>query len=144
MARRLCPELVFVGVNYQKYSEGAQVHRNIFKQYDPNFHSIGLDEATLELSNYMKQTFKPTTQHGRCFGGDCQCRLPAWCNDFDVEHPDTIKEHVKCDKCGKNQAIYSFTVTFGIQIEDIVNEIRFRVEQETGGLTCSAGKNTTN
>lgn len=47
IAKKLCPELVFVGLHFDKYKEIAGQVRGILKDYDPEFESMGLDEAHL-------------------------------------------------------------------------------------------------
>jgi nucleotidyltransferase/DNA polymerase involved in DNA repair len=37
IAKKLCPQLVFVRHNFEKYREVAEQTREIFKEYDPNF-----------------------------------------------------------------------------------------------------------
>ncbi len=62
------------------------------------------------------------------------CRLPR----IDDPDDDQSMTTMVCDKCGRKQLIYVDEVQFGCDIESIVAEMRFRVEQLTG-LTCSAG-----
>lgn len=44
-------ELVFVKHDFEKYKKVAEVARNIFREYDPDFRSFSLDEAYLRLSD---------------------------------------------------------------------------------------------
>jgi DNA polymerase kappa len=55
IATRLCPNLVFVPTNFDKYRQVAEQTREIFRQYDPNFEAMSLDEAYLDLTDYMQQ-----------------------------------------------------------------------------------------
>ncbi|KAI6176703.1 DNA polymerase kappa [Aphelenchoides bicaudatus] len=136
---KLCKGLVFVQGNYSKYGEVAKVYREVFREYDSNFHYVGLDEATLNLTDFMKTRTEPVQLVGRRFGGDCKCFLPIWDDEAANKYPDGKSETNTCEKCKETQLIYTYNVTFGKSVEDVVNEIRFRVEQVTGGLTCSAG-----
>ena len=51
---QLCPELVFVRPNFQKYAEVAQVFREIIAEYDPCFVSNGLDEVNMDVTDYLQ------------------------------------------------------------------------------------------
>jgi len=53
IAKKLCPELVIVPGNMEKYAEVADVIRGVFKEYDPNFAPMSLDEAYLDISNKL-------------------------------------------------------------------------------------------
>lgn len=54
IGRRLCPELVFVKPNFQKYTRAAAATRAIFAQYDPDFEAGSLDEAHLDVTDYCR------------------------------------------------------------------------------------------
>jgi DNA polymerase kappa len=47
IACKLCPDLVIIPCNFEKYKEAGTVIRQIFSDYDPEFESLGLDEASL-------------------------------------------------------------------------------------------------
>ncbi len=91
------------------------------------------------------------------YSGDCVCWLP-------IVDPDQIptsnaegKEIIffrrglfmffllytvnksECKKCGKDSWILRDSVEFGNSVEEVVRELRFKIEQKTG-LTASAGK----
>jgi DNA polymerase kappa len=53
IARKLCPDLVFVGCNYKKYKDKSKIFKSILKEYDTEYESMGLDEANLDLTNYL-------------------------------------------------------------------------------------------
>ena len=55
IARRLCPELVFVTPDFQKYTKASQATRNIFRDFDPDFEAGSLDEAYLDITAYCEQ-----------------------------------------------------------------------------------------
>lgn len=52
IARKLCPELVFVPCNFNKYREVSAVFKEIIEEYDKEFESMGLDETNLDLTEY--------------------------------------------------------------------------------------------
>lgn len=53
IARKLCPNLVFRECNFSKYKEASSIFKRILEEYDPNYESMGLDEANLDLTNYL-------------------------------------------------------------------------------------------
>lgn len=55
IARRLCPELVFVKPDFQKYTKASQATRAIFRDFDPDFEAGSLDEAYLDITAYCQQ-----------------------------------------------------------------------------------------
>ena len=55
IAKKLCPELIFISGNFQKYQETAGWFKNIVAEYDPDFESGGLDEALLDITDYLNE-----------------------------------------------------------------------------------------
>lgn len=53
IAKKLCPQLVIVGVNFEKYSKYGEIIRNIFGLYDKSFSSYSLDEASLNVTGHL-------------------------------------------------------------------------------------------
>ena len=49
IAKKLCPQLVFVDCNFDKYEVVGQQIRDIIAEYDPNFSSHSLDEVYFDL-----------------------------------------------------------------------------------------------
>ncbi|KAK6159198.1 hypothetical protein DH2020_006512 [Rehmannia glutinosa] len=52
IARKLCPELFFVPVDFKKYTYYSDLTRKVFQKYDPNFLAASLDEAYLDITSY--------------------------------------------------------------------------------------------
>lgn len=52
VAKKLCPQLICLSQNYEKYTAKAQEIRAIFAQYDPLFESASIDEAYLNITPY--------------------------------------------------------------------------------------------
>lgn len=63
IARKLCPDLTFVKANYRKYEAVGKQIREIFAEYDPNFTTMSLDEASLDVTDYLAKVNK-CQQHG--------------------------------------------------------------------------------
>ena len=53
IGRKLCPQLVFVKPNYVKYRQVSDDFKRILQLYDPKLESCGLDEANLDLTEYL-------------------------------------------------------------------------------------------
>ncbi|KAL6517499.1 hypothetical protein OROMI_033200 [Orobanche minor] len=56
IARKLCPKLIFVPVDFKKYNYYSDLTRKVFQTYDPNFLAASLDEAYLDITNYCNDT----------------------------------------------------------------------------------------
>ncbi|KAA8545772.1 hypothetical protein F0562_020777 [Nyssa sinensis] len=58
IARKLCPELIFVPVDFKKYIYYSDLTRKVFQKYDPNFLAASLDEAYLDITEVCKERGK--------------------------------------------------------------------------------------
>lgn len=54
VADKLCPELLHVPLNFEKYTAKAKEVRKVLAQYDPRFESSSIDEAYLNITQYCK------------------------------------------------------------------------------------------
>ncbi|KAJ4419700.1 hypothetical protein N0V85_000871 [Neurospora sp. IMI 360204] len=52
VAKKLCPELILLPINFDKYTAKAGEVREIIAEYDPNFESASIDEAYLNITDY--------------------------------------------------------------------------------------------
>lgn len=64
IALRLCPDLMIIPPNFEKYHLVAEQIRNIFREYDPKFETQGLDEAYLLVTPMLKES-ESDTETGR-------------------------------------------------------------------------------
>ncbi|KAL4786539.1 hypothetical protein BJX76DRAFT_321108 [Aspergillus varians] len=55
VAMKLCPQLVCIPLNHEKYTAKAQEIRAIIAQYDPQFESTSIDEAYLNITAYCTE-----------------------------------------------------------------------------------------
>lgn len=55
VAMKLCPELICLPLNFEKYTAKAQEVREILADYDPRFESASIDEAYLNITEYCKE-----------------------------------------------------------------------------------------
>ena len=54
IAKQLCPSLVIVPPNFHKYKEAGAVIRRVLEKYDPTLSSHSLDEASLDVTDYLR------------------------------------------------------------------------------------------
>jgi DNA polymerase kappa len=55
VAKKLCPELIQLPLNFDKYTAKAQEVREIIVDYDPRFESASIDEAYLNITEYCQR-----------------------------------------------------------------------------------------
>jgi len=54
VAKKLCPDLICLPLNFDKYTAKAKEVRAIFAEYDPRFESSSIDEAYLNITEYCE------------------------------------------------------------------------------------------
>ena len=54
IGKALCPGLIFVDHNFERYRVASDQTREIFKQFDPSFEAGSLDEAYLDITDYSR------------------------------------------------------------------------------------------
>ncbi|KAA1471783.1 DNA/RNA polymerase [Dentipellis sp. KUC8613] len=54
IAKKLCPELIIVPINFSRYGEMSKKVMNIFRRYDPNMLAASVDEGYLNITPYCK------------------------------------------------------------------------------------------
>ncbi|KAL9003631.1 MAG: hypothetical protein Q9188_003508, partial [Gyalolechia gomerana] len=52
VAMKLCPQLICLPLNFEKYTKKAQEVREVLAQYDERFQSASMDEAYLNITQY--------------------------------------------------------------------------------------------
>lgn len=55
VAKKLCPQLIFLPLNFDKYIKKAREVREVFVEYDERFESASLDEAYLNITAYCEE-----------------------------------------------------------------------------------------
>jgi DNA polymerase kappa len=66
IARKLCPQLVIVPCDFDKYRMASKLVRSIFVEYDPNYTMASLDEAYLDLTNCLANRVGSRMDHPSC------------------------------------------------------------------------------
>ncbi|XP_078677989.1 DNA polymerase kappa-like isoform X2 [Branchiostoma floridae x Branchiostoma belcheri] len=197
IGKKLCPDLVIVPTNFDKYRTVSSQVRDVLRQYDPYFAPMSLDEAYMDLTEYLElrksspeeeRTFYAHTEE--CFTskenaaadnqkkedmlGETQASVKGPelsvnstantedgslekskvtpCHDDNVsspccrteEMPETYEQIAKDVKEKEKpeghdcETVGCEKVVFGCDAEEVVREIRFRIQQRTR-LTASAG-----
>lgn len=57
IAKKLCPELIIIEPNMEKYAAVSQEIHGVFEEFDPSFCGISLDEAYLDISKYIAENY---------------------------------------------------------------------------------------
>jgi DNA polymerase kappa len=106
IAKQLCPELIIVPCNFNKYHQVSGHVMELISNYDVNYKAMSLDEAYLDLTDHLvkRQTLN-------------------------------VSERTYPKEYDSNEE----TITFGLDIEDCVRELRHRIYLTTRGLTASSG-----
>ena len=55
VADKLCPQLVHLPLNFDKYTAKAREVRAVLEQYDPRFESASIDEAYMNITAYCEE-----------------------------------------------------------------------------------------
>ncbi len=55
VAKKLCPELILLPLNFDKYTGKATEVREVLAEYDPRFESASIDEAYLNITEYCNE-----------------------------------------------------------------------------------------
>ncbi|KAI0804465.1 hypothetical protein GGR55DRAFT_319108 [Xylaria sp. FL0064] len=55
VAKKICPDLLLIRPNFEKYTAKAHEVRDILANYDPRFESASIDEAYLNITEYCAQ-----------------------------------------------------------------------------------------
>ncbi|NXL73346.1 POLK polymerase, partial [Leptocoma aspasia] len=149
IAKRLCPHLTIVPLNFEKYGKVSKEVREILAEYDPNFMPMGLDEAYLNITEHLEERLNWPEDRRRFFfntesttGIDKDAmNMSAKCNKGEVSSsPELFEDSTSLmdDDLEKRGLSVENSVVFGTSAEEVVKEIRFRIEQKTQ-LTASAG-----
>uniref|UniRef100_H3DD97 DNA polymerase kappa n=1 Tax=Tetraodon nigroviridis TaxID=99883 RepID=H3DD97_TETNG len=144
IAKKLCPHLVIVPTNFDKYRAVSNEIREIFTDYDPGFMPVSLDEAYLDFTEHVEKRQSwpeslrtrryraSTTTTGEESGKLAQEAAPGTPDLSPVLFEDSPSSSSNSEDAGD-----AFEI-FGTSVEEAVREMRFRIEQKTM-LTASAG-----
>ncbi|XP_021237152.1 DNA polymerase kappa isoform X2 [Numida meleagris] len=129
IAKKLCPHLTIVPLNFEKYRKVSKEVKEILAEYDPHFMPMGLDEAYLNVTEHLEERLNWPEDKRRYF-------LNTESTTEKMLFEDGT--YVMDDHSGQRDQSLKNVVVFGTSAEEAVKEIRFRIEQKTQ-LTASAG-----
>ncbi|CAJ0570945.1 unnamed protein product, partial [Mesorhabditis spiculigera] len=76
IGKKLCPELEIVRGDYKKYGAESRVFSGIFEEYDPELSMGSLDEAYLDITEYVAERAVPIKRIARNVRrSDGSCRI---------------------------------------------------------------------
>lgn len=144
IAKKLCPNLIIVPTNFDKYRAVSNEIREIFADYDPHFQPLSLDEAYLDFTDHVE-----LRQHWPESSRTHQYRTRNLTTDLEQVE---ISKDAEIEEQDLSPILFEDTLNFspsppcskedcevfGISVEEAVREMRFRIEQKTM-LTASAG-----
>lgn len=115
IGKKLCPELVFIKPNYQKYRLASEEFKSVLRQYDSTLEAVGLDEVNLDVTDYLiknsldhkmgrvflaekirKEIFDKTDMTASC-GVACNKMLAKICSDMKKPNGLTYLENKEQD-----------------------------------------------
>ncbi|XP_027719155.1 DNA polymerase kappa [Vombatus ursinus] len=162
IAKRLCPQLTIVSPNFDKYQEVSKEVREILADYDPNFMAMSLDEAYLNITKHLEERQNWSENKRRYFvkrGSTTEndkseaviSKAPGLNEDavsispllFEDSPPQLQHQEPEIPSQAhfeeqRDPQVLQNSVVFGTSAEEVVKEIRFRIEQKTS-LTASSG-----
>ncbi|CAI5930630.1 unnamed protein product [Closterium sp. NIES-64] len=131
IARKLCPELVFVPPDSTKYQHYSNLTHEVFRQYDPHFVARSLDEAYLDITAVCEDRSMTPAQVAEELRHKVRSRHLE--NSFPTD----------CSPC---LLLTSSPGPASPSVWQVAEELRHKVAEELRhkvhahtGLTCSAG-----
>jgi DNA polymerase kappa len=122
--------LIHVPSNFDLYKQQSKIVVEVLREYDPNLKAYSLDEAYLDIGPYLAlylQQKQPQQQH----------------NENHHRSHEQIRQALmkqrSDDDCHVDFLLSFSPLTCQQATNAIVLHLRRRVEEATGGLTCSAG-----
>ncbi|XP_061225554.1 DNA polymerase kappa isoform X2 [Neopsephotus bourkii] len=123
--------------------------REILAEYDPNFMPMGLDEAYLNITEHLEERLNWPENRRRFFfnregtteNDKNDINMSAKFNESGCSSSPVLFEDstpLINDHPEQSDQLVENSVVFGTSAEEVVKEIRFRIEQKTQ-LTASAG-----
>lgn len=149
IAKKLCPNLVIVPTNFDKYRAVSKEVQAIFAEYDPHFQAASLDEAYLDFTQHLEQRESwpesaRTHYYSTSTSNDDDTQVDSVDSSEDRQNfspilfEDSPNSSPVLASCGNGDTVGKTCEIFGTSAEEAVREMRFRIEQKTK-LTASAG-----
>uniref|UniRef100_A0A9J8D6F6 DNA polymerase kappa n=1 Tax=Cyprinus carpio carpio TaxID=630221 RepID=A0A9J8D6F6_CYPCA len=136
IAKKLCPNLVIVPTNFDKYRAVSAQVREIFSEYDPHFMPMSLDEAYLDITEHLEQR-KHWPETMRTYH-ICDAKTDRSAAESERDELSPVLFEDSPSSSPSLSGADGKAEVFGTSAEEAVREMRFRIEQKTS-LTASAG-----
>ncbi|KAK2837364.1 hypothetical protein Q5P01_014576 [Channa striata] len=146
IAKKLCPNLVIVPPNFDKYRAVSAEIREIFADYDPHFQSVSLDEAYLDFTDHLEQRQSwPESSRTHRYSATSSASVEQQTERLQEEvlevkdlSPVLFEDSPSSSPRFLGSEGVIAVEVFGTSVEEAVKEMRFRIQQKTM-LTASAG-----
>ncbi|XP_076853770.1 DNA polymerase kappa isoform X2 [Brachyhypopomus gauderio] len=140
IAKKLCPDLVIVPLNFDKYTAVSEQVREVFAAYDPHFVPMSLDEAYLDITEHLheRQRWPESMRSFRFSDVQLGAEIHETKNDVRVDNLSPVLFEDSPSASPTLPGADGKVEVFGTSPEEAVREMRFRIEQKTS-LTASAG-----
>ena len=131
IAKKLCPDLIIIPCNFDKYRSVSHKIRQIVAEYDPDYCAASLDEVYLDLTEYIKKKYRKAFHEEHCLKDNVSESF----GEDGSTGTDCIDDFMNCMNCAEriNNDLRD-KMAF-----DIATEIRKKIYDVTQ-LTASAGK----
>ncbi|XP_029861119.1 DNA polymerase kappa isoform X7 [Aquila chrysaetos chrysaetos] len=139
IAKKLCPHLTIVPLNFEKYGKVSKEVREILTEYDPNFTPMGLDEAYLNITEHLEERLNWPEDKRRFFfnterttekGIAPNTMLAKMCSDRN-------KPNGQCRIAPERQAVLDFLKDLPIRKVPGIGKVTEKMLKALGIVTCS-------
>ena len=142
IGKKLCPDLVIVKPNFEKYREVCEEVRSILREYDPNFSPMGLDESYLDITEYVNKITAdrwPLSASKVTEFEDLNDHTPNESTNtlYDDTHGQSMSLQNDSDDLCQEYSCFEGSAYLAC-VQSVVKEIRQKIEEKTN-LTASAG-----
>ncbi|KAA0174468.1 hypothetical protein FNF27_04064 [Cafeteria roenbergensis] len=144
IALKLCPSLVIVRPNYDKYKAAAKLAKQVFRRFDPQCVALSLDEAYLDVTDAVSRKLGglPAAVLVEAKAGQ-SARNAERSGQAEAAAPQQREGPRRYALLTRREAgalsSSQEMAAFHEAVWDVVAAIRRDVSVATGGLTCSAG-----
>ncbi|XP_061875435.1 DNA polymerase kappa isoform X3 [Colius striatus] len=139
IAKKLCPHLTIVPLNFEKYGKVSKEVREILAEYDHNFMPMGLDEAYLNITEHLEERLNWPEEKRRFFfytesttekGIAPNTMLAKMCSDRN-------KPNGQCRISPERQAVLDFLQDLPIRKVPGIGKVTEKMLKALGIVTCS-------
>lgn len=134
IAKKLCPHLIVVSPNFEKYHAASKQVKEVLSQYDPNFCPMGLDESYLDITDYVTRKLNSaiSTKEDNTI---VHCSLRESSDVGALEHPgshwlcaEQVVQDIRRDIC----TITGLTASAGIATNKMLAKIASDMNKPNG------------